>query len=104
VAGSLQVGPLAETPAAALVLLPFLAVGIVGLGTRLRQAGPVSPSGMLAVWLVGYYVAIVLVLGLKYPRYFMPTTLLAMPVVALGLVLVGQAIWRRLLRTWRVPA
>jgi hypothetical protein len=99
VAGSLHVGPLAESPAAAPVNLPLLAIGIIGLGALLRQAGPVSPVGMLAVWLLGYYAAIVLGLGLKYPRYFMPTTLLAMPVVALGLAMVGRAIWRRLPRS-----
>ena len=46
---------------------------------------------------------VVLGLGLKYPRYFMPTTLLFLPLVALGLVLAVQAIWRRVPRALGRP-
>jgi hypothetical protein len=93
--GSLQVGPLAETPAAALVNLPFLVVGVAGAAMLLRQGGPISPTGMLVTWMLGYAVAIVMGLGLKYPRYFMPTTLLFLPVLALGFVMAGRAVWHR---------
>jgi hypothetical protein len=93
--GSLQVGPLAETPAAALVNLPALVVGIVGTAMLLRQAGPISPAGILVAWTLGYVVAIVVGLGLKYPRYFMPTTLLFLPVLALGFVIAVWAVWHR---------
>lgn len=98
ISGSLDVGPLAETPLAAPVNLPLLVVGVAGLVGRLRRGGLASPAGMLAAWTLGYVVVVVLGLGLKYPRYFMPTTLLFLPLVALGLVLVAQAIWRRVPR------
>jgi 4-amino-4-deoxy-L-arabinose transferase-like glycosyltransferase len=101
--GSLQVGPLAETPAAALVNLPFLVVGIVGAVMLLRQAEPMSPAGMLVAWMLGYIVAIVLGLGLKYPRYFMPTTLLFLPVLALGFVIAVRAVWHRASQALRRP-
>lgn len=103
ISGSLQVGPLAETPLAALVNLPLLAIGIAGLVGRIRQTGLASPAGMLAGWTLGYFVVIVLGLGLKYPRYFMPTTLLFLPLVALGLVLAMQVVWRRFPRTLGRP-
>jgi hypothetical protein len=95
VSGSLQVGPLAETPAAALVNLPFLIVGIIAVAAMARQAGLLSPAGVLIAWILGYAVAIVLGLGLKYPRYFMPTTLLFLPVLALGFVVTARAVWSR---------
>jgi hypothetical protein len=62
-----------------------------------------SPAGMFAAWALGYFVAIVLGLGLKYPRYLMPTTLLFLPVVAAGLVLLVMAIWRRVPRALGGP-
>jgi 4-amino-4-deoxy-L-arabinose transferase-like glycosyltransferase len=99
VAGSLQVGPFAETPLAALVNLPLLVVGVAGLIARLRKGGLASPAGMLAGWTAGYFVVVVLGLGLKYPRYFMPTTLMFLPLVGLGLAMCGQAVWRRLPRS-----
>ena len=95
VSGSLQVGPLAETPAAAPVNLPFLVVGIVGTAMLLRQAGPISPVGMLVAWMLGYVVAILVGLGLTYPRYFMPTTLFFLPALALGFVIAVRAVWHR---------
>ena len=103
VSGSLQVGPLAESQLAAPLNVLLLVVGIAGLIGRLRRDGLASPAGMLAAWTAGYFVVVVLGLGLKYPRYFMPTTLLFLPLVALGLVLVVQAAWRRLPRTLGRP-
>ena len=92
--GSVQVGPLAETPLAALVNLPLLAFGIVALVRRLGRSGPVCPSGVLVAWVLGYVVVVMTGLGLKYPRYFMPTTLLLLPFVALGMVTVARLAWR----------
>jgi hypothetical protein len=96
--GSLQVGPLTQTAPAVLVNLPPLAIGIVGLTGRLRRGGIVSPAGMLLAWMLGYAIVVVLGLGLKYPRYFMPTTMLLLPVVALGLEMAAYAVWRRVPR------
>jgi hypothetical protein len=103
VVGSLDVGPLAETPAAALLNLPLLAIGAAGLVGRARKPGQAAPTGMLLVWAVTYFVAIVLGLGLKYPRYFMPTTLLLLPIVGVGLVSVLQTAQRVLARPLRRP-
>jgi 4-amino-4-deoxy-L-arabinose transferase-like glycosyltransferase len=103
VSGSLQVGPLAETQLAALVNLPLLVIGLAGLAARVRRDGLASPAGMLVGWLLGFFVVVVLGLGLKYPRYFMPTTLLFLPVVALGLVPAVEAIWRRVPRALGRP-
>ena len=96
ITGSLQAGPLAETPLAAPVNVPLLVIGIAGLVARVRRGGLASPAGVLAGWTLGYFVVVVLGLGLKYPRYFMPTTLLFLPLVGLGVVLIAQMIWRRL--------
>jgi hypothetical protein len=104
ISGSLQVGPLAESPLAAPANLPLLAVGVAGLVGLLRRGGPASPAGMLAGWTLGYLVVVVLGLGLKYPRYFMPTTLVFLPLVAAGLTSAAQAIWRRRPRTARERA
>ena len=95
ISGSLQVGPLAETPLAALLNLPLLAIGLAWLIARLRKVGVASPEAMLAGWTLGYLVVVVAGLGLKYPRYFMPTTLLFLPLVAVGLTIVAQVAWRR---------
>jgi Dolichyl-phosphate-mannose-protein mannosyltransferase len=103
IAGSLQVGPLAETSLAAPINLPFLAVGMAALFGWVRRTGVASPAGMFAAWTLGYFLAIVLGLGLKYPRYFMPTTLLCLPLVAAGLVLVILAVWRRVPRALGGP-
>ena len=35
-------------------------------------------------------------LGLKYPRYFMPTTLLLLPLVGFGMAVLLRAVWARL--------
>jgi len=96
VTGSLQVGPLAETPLAVLVNLPLLAVGLAALARRLRDGRLSLAAGALLAWAAVYGVAIVAGLGLKYPRYFMPTTLLLLPIVGLGLAVVLRAIWTRL--------
>lgn len=101
ISGSLQIGPLAETPLAALVNLPLLALGFVALAhRRRREAGAI---GILLAWAATYFVVIVLGLGLNYPRYFMPTTLLFSPVVALGLVYATQSIWHGLPRALGRP-
>jgi hypothetical protein len=103
ISGSLQVGPLAESPLAAPVNVPLLVVGIAGLAAGVRRGGLASPAGMLAGWTLGYFVVVVLGLGLKYPRYFMPTTLVFLPLVALGAVGLAQIIWRRVPRALGRP-
>ena len=103
--GSIEVGPLAETGLAPLANVPLLLVGVVGLVGVLRQRGPVGPAGMLAAWTIGYVAAILLGLGLKYPRYFMPSTLMFVPLVSLGLVAVFQVARHRLAGArWRPEA
>ena len=97
--GSLQVGPLAETPMAVLVNLPLAIVGLVAISRNLRQRSiPLAVVSLMA-WAGVYLVAIVGGLGLKYPRYFMPTTLLLLPVVGLGVAVVVRAVWTRLPHT-----
>lgn len=96
VQGSLQVGPLAETPLAVPVNLPLLILGLAALASRIRRGVISLPSVSLLTWAVIYAVVVVAGLGLKYPRYFMPTTLLLLPIVGLGLELVLRALRRRL--------
>ncbi|HZO30553.1 MAG TPA: hypothetical protein VFH48_31665, partial [Chloroflexota bacterium] len=103
ISGSLQVGPLAETPLAALVNLPLLALGIFAIVQRRRRNGERTAIGMLLAWAATYFVVIMLGLGLKYPRYFMPTTLLFLPIVALGLVFGVQSVWQSLPRALGRP-
>jgi hypothetical protein len=103
-AGSLQVGPGAETPLAVLVNLPLLVIGAAALAERARRR-QISPSvGLLLIWTGAYLVVIVLGLGLKYPRYFMPTTLLLLPFVGLGLEQFCLCVWRRVPRALGRPA
>jgi hypothetical protein len=99
--GSLQVGPLAETslpetPLAVLVNLPLLIVGLAGLFRQWRQGRLALATASLLAWAAIYTVVIVAGLGLKYPRYFMPSTLLLLPLVGLGLAMVVRAVWSRL--------
>jgi hypothetical protein len=94
--GSLQVGPLAETPLAVLVNLPLLLVGLGGLLGQWRRGRLSLAAGMLLAWAAVYTVVIVAGLGLKYPRYFMPSTVLLLPIVGLGAALVVRAVWDRL--------
>jgi hypothetical protein len=101
--GSVQVGPFAETPLTALVNLPLLAMGLVAVVGHTRRSGVLAQTSMLIAWVVTYFVVIVLGLGLKYPRYFMPTTLLFLPVVALGLILGIQTVWNLLPRALGRP-
>jgi 4-amino-4-deoxy-L-arabinose transferase-like glycosyltransferase len=96
VSGSLQVGPLAETPLAVLVNLPLLMVGLAGLLHHWRRGRLSLAAGALLAWAAVYVVVIVAGLGLKYPRYFMPSTVLLLPIVGLGVALVVGAIWERL--------
>lgn len=100
VAGSLQVGPLAEQSAdtglPVLVNLPLLLVGLVALYRRIRQDQLEEAGAALLVWALCYAVMIVAGLGLKYPRYFMPSTLLLLPIVGLGAAVLVRAIWLRL--------
>jgi 4-amino-4-deoxy-L-arabinose transferase-like glycosyltransferase len=98
VQGSLQLGPFAETPLAAPVNLPLLAIGLAALLQRIRRRGLALPAVSLLAWAAVYAFVIVAGLGLKYPRYFMPTTLLLLPIVGLGLEMVLRAIWRCLPR------
>jgi hypothetical protein len=94
--GSLQVGPLAETPLAVLVNLPLLIVGLAGLVRQWRQGRLSLAATSVLAWAAVYTIVIVAGLGLKYPRYFMPSTLLLLPIVGLGLAIVVRAVWERL--------
>jgi hypothetical protein len=97
VTGSLQIGPLAETTWAVLVNLPLLVVGLAGLVMQCRRGRLSLAAASLLAWAAVYTVVIVAGLGLKYPRYFMPSTVLVLPMVGLGLAIVVRAGWSRLL-------
>jgi hypothetical protein len=100
VSGSLQLGPLAEvsadTLAPVLMGLPLLVVGLAALYRRAGQGQLRAPAISLLVWAACYAVMIVAGLGLKYPRYFMPSTLLLLPIVGLGAAVLARAVWTRL--------
>jgi 4-amino-4-deoxy-L-arabinose transferase-like glycosyltransferase len=100
VSGSLQVGPLAEVSADTLspvfMSLPLLLLGLAALYRRAVQGVLAAPSISLLVWAACYAVMIVAGLGLKYPRYFMPCTLLLLPFVGLGAAVLARAVWTRL--------
>jgi 4-amino-4-deoxy-L-arabinose transferase-like glycosyltransferase len=96
--GSLQIGPLAETPNALLVGLPLLLIGILMFVGRARLGRLAVSDVVMVTWTILYLAAILLGLGLKYPRYFMPTTLLFLPIVGLGLATVCEYAWRSVLR------
>ena len=88
-AGSLRVGPRADSSAAVLINLLLVVVGAAKL-VALARAGGVPPGGwpalgMLLSWLGAYLLAISSGLGLSYPRYFLPSCLLLLPFAGLGL-------------------
>jgi 4-amino-4-deoxy-L-arabinose transferase-like glycosyltransferase len=100
--GSLQIGPLAEvsadTLAPVMMGLPLLLIGLAALGAQGRRGGLSAPSASLLVWATCYVAMIVAGLGLKYPRYFMPSTVLLLPIVGLGAAVLLRAAWARLPR------
>jgi 4-amino-4-deoxy-L-arabinose transferase-like glycosyltransferase len=100
ISGSLQVGPLAEVSAdtlpPVLMSLPLLLIGLLVLYRRGRWGQLDEVATSLLVWAACYAAMIVAGLGLKYPRYFMPSTLRLLPIVGFGAAVMLRAIWMRL--------
>jgi hypothetical protein len=83
--GTTRVGPWGDLPALAIPL--GLGLAALGLWSVRRQLNPLTGEPaplMLLGWLVGYAAAIFGGLGLSYPRYFLPASLLLLPLVGAG--------------------
>jgi len=119
--GVTRAGPWADlTPVAVPVGLGLGLLGLVASMRRLRRRPAVvaqvsqaadaltshsapAPNGdgaavvLLLVWLAGYTAAIMVGLGLNYPRYFLPSALLLIPFMGAGGALLADGV-RHLLR------
>jgi MFS family permease len=99
VAGSLRVGPWAETLLATPINLALLVLG-AGQLAMLRRRGMAPPGGwasasMLIAWLLTSLLVIAWGLGLSYPRYFLPNCLLTLPFAGLGVATAVRSVRKR---------